>query len=279
MNKALNTPLSQSRSAPEGVIITGASAGIGRALAEALAEPGVRLGLLGRDAGRLESVAAVCRQKGAEVELGQIDVADFDLLNAWVSDFERRGTVKLMIANAGMTAPYGDGYGDGQGGRLEDRALSRRLLDVNLFGVLNAVYAVEPGMRRQGEGQIVLLSSLAAFRGMALTPAYSASKAAVKAYAEALRDLLAPAGIKVSVVCPGFVETGMSDQFPGPRPQMMSSEQAAERILKGVRRDEACIAFPWSTALGMRLLSVLPFEVGSFFLRLLKLQPPSRGSR
>lgn len=275
MNKALNTPLSHSRSTPEGVIITGASAGIGRALAEALAVPGVRLGLLGRDAGRLESVAAVCRQKGAEVDLGQIDVADFDLLNAWVSDFERRGAIKLMIANAGMTAPYGDGQGE----LLEDRALSRRLLDVNLFGVLNAVYAVEPGMRRQGEGQIVLLSSLAAFRGMALTPAYSASKAAVKAYAEALRDLLAPAGIKVSVVCPGFVETGMSDQFPGPRPQMMSSEQAAERILKGVRRDEACIAFPWSTALGMRLLSVLPFEVGSFFLRLLKLQPPSRGSR
>ncbi len=253
-----------------GIIITGASAGIGRALAEALAQPGQRLGLIGLNAQRLEAVAKVCRSKGATVELGQLNVTDFGSLAAWVQAFEANGAVDLLIANAGVTAPYGEG------GQLEPHQVSMDLLDINLNGVVNSVYAVEPGMRGRGSGQIALVGSLAAFRGMALTPAYSASKAAVKAYGEALRDLLAPVGIQVSVVCPGFVDTGLSDRFPGPRPHMIKPEQAASRILQGLQRNQAFIAFPWHMALGMRLLSVLPFGVGSFFLRLLSLQPDRR---
>lgn len=249
------------------VVITGASAGIGRALAEAQAQAGVRLGLIGRDAMRLEAVAASCRSQGAKVTTGCVDVADHEALAAWVAEFEKQGPVDLLIANAGVTAACGEGNA------LEPLESATRLLGVNLHGVVNAVYAVEPGMRRNGAGQIALVSSLAAWRGMALTPAYSASKAAVKGYGEALRDLLAPVGIKVSVVYPGFVETDMSERFPGPRPGMISVQQAAERILRGLGRNEACIAFPWSMALGMRLLGVLPFGVSSFILRVLSLQP------
>lgn len=252
---------------PKSIVITGASSGIGRALALELAAPGVSLGLLGRVELKLTEVAALCEAKGAVVETGCVDVTDATGLYLWIQSFDEVHPIDWVVANAGVTASIT------QDCALESLADAHRVLGANLYGVLNTVYASLPLLRRRGQGQISLMSSLAAWRGMALTPAYSASKAGVKAYGEALRDLLAPEGIGVSVICPGFVETPMSQRFPRHRPCMISAEAAAAKIVAGVRSNKAYVAFPRSFILGLRLLNVLPFDLGSFFLRMLGLQP------
>ena len=252
---------------PKNIVITGASSGIGRALAIELAAPGVELGLLGRVESKLAEVATSCEAKGAVVQTGCVDVTDAAGLSLWIQSFDEVHPVDWVVANAGVTASIT------QDGALESLADAHGVLGANLHGVLNTVYASLPLLRRRGQGQIALMSSLAAWRGMALTPVYSGSKAGVKAYGEALRDLLAPEGIGVSVICPGFVETPMSQRFPRHRPCMISAEAAAAKIVAGVRSNKAYVTFPQSFILGLRLLNVLPFDVGSFFLRLLGLQP------
>ena len=252
---------------PKSIVITGASSGIGRALAFEFASPGVALGLLGRQEAKLAEVAALCRAKGALVETGQIDVTDAIGLSIWFKRFDETHSIDWVLANAGVTASISPDRA------LEPLIEANGLLAANLNGVLNTVDAALPLLRERGHGQIALMSSLAAWRGMALTPAYSASKAGVKAYGEALRDLLAPEGIGVSVICPGFVDTPMSDRFPRHRPGMISAELAAAKIVAGMRANNAYVAFPRSFISGLRLLNLLPFDVGSFFLRLMGLQP------
>lgn len=252
---------------PKSIVITGASSGIGRALALLLAAPGVSLGLLGRQELKLNEVGSLCRAKGALVETGQIDVADATGLKLWFKGFDELHPIDWVLANAGVTGSIGPG------GSLEPLVEANALLISNLNGVVNTLYAALPLLRERGHGQIGLMSSLAAWRGMALTPAYSASKAGIKAYGEALRDLLAPEGIGVSVICPGFVDTPMSDRFPRRRPGMISAELAATKIVAGMGANKAYVAFPGAFILGLRLLNVLPFDLGSFFLRLLGLQP------
>lgn len=252
---------------PKSIVITGASSGIGRALALDLAAPGVALGLIGRQEGKLHDVAALCQAKGALVKIGQIDVTDATGLELWMKAFDDEHPIDWLLANAGVTASIE------ADGALEPLLVANGLLAANLHGVLNSVYAVLPLMRDRGRGQIGLMSSLAAWRGMALTPVYSASKAGVKVYGEALRDLLAPEGIGISVICPGFVATPMSQKFPRHRPLMISAEAAARTIVAGMAANKAYVAFPGSFILGLRLLNLLPFDLGSFFLGLLGLQP------
>lgn len=252
---------------PKSIVITGASSGIGRALALELAAPGVALALLGRQESKLDEVATLCRAKGAVVQVGCVDVTDAIGLALWFKAFNDVHPIEWVLANAGVTAAIGPD------GALESLAEANGLLAANLNGVLNTVYAVLPLLRERGCGQIGLMSSLAGWRGMALTPAYSASKSGVKAYGEALRDLLAPEGIGVSVICPGFVETPMSQRFPRHRPCMISAEAAAAKIVAGLQSNKAYVAFPQSFMLGLRLLNVLPFDLGSFFLGILGLQP------
>jgi short-subunit dehydrogenase len=247
-------------------VITGASSGIGWSLALMLAKEGCTLGLIGRNTEALSSLAAKCRQAGAIVELGVIDVRDCASLQSWIRHFDERHPIDWFIANAGMSASIQEGR------HLEQIEEAHQVIHTNLMGVIDSMDAIVPLMCGRNRGQIGLVSSLAALRGMALTPVYSASKAGVKAYGEALRDLLAPSGVGVSIICPGFVETPMSDRFPGPRPQMLSPERAAQKITRGLERNQAYIDFPWHFAFGLRLLSILPFGVGSFMLRLLSLQ-------
>jgi short-subunit dehydrogenase len=121
-------------------------------------------------------------------------------------------------------------------------------------------------MRRRRHGHIVLVSSLAAYRGLPLMPAYCASKAALKSYGEALRGWLRHDNVKVSVICPGFVASKMTDRFPGPRPFLLSAEKAADLIHKGVAKNQACIAFPFLLSFGMRLLTWLPANLADTIL-------------
>ena len=244
------------------LLITGASKGIGAALARHYAQPGVRLGLIARDAQRLQQVADICQQRGAEVITAALDVTDQAALADWITQFDQQHPIDLLITNAGVTLAANPD------GSLESLTDSHELLQINLAGTLNAVHPVVEQMRQRGKGQVAMVSSLAAYYGMPITPIYCASKAAIKSYGEALRGLLGPQGVQVNIICPGFVETDLSDRFPGKRPCLLSPEQAASCIAKGLAKNRAIIAFPRLLALGMKCLQWMPFPVASFFMGL-----------
>jgi short-subunit dehydrogenase len=241
------------------ILITGASSGIGAALARAYAAPGVRLFLGGRDAGRLAEVAGSCRETGAHVETATVDVTDRAATAKWVLAADGRQPLDLVIANAGVSG--------GTGGLDESEDQVREVFAVNLAGVLNTVLPVVPAMRRRRRGQIAIMSSLAAFRGVLTAPAYGASKAAAKSYGEALRPLLAADGVRVSVICPGFVKTPMSDANRYRTPLMISAEKAARIIRRGLARDKGRIAFPALAHAFAWTLAALPPAVGDWLLK------------
>ncbi len=219
------------------VLITGASSGIGEALAREYAGPGRFLALCGRDKGRLKDIAEACRSFGAEVEARVVDVADRDATRRWITKIDANNPLDLVIANAGISS--------GSGGRGENETQARDIFSVNMAGVLNTVWPAITPMRERGRGQIAIISSIAAFRGLPGAPAYSASKAAVKTYGEGLRGWLEPDGVRVSVVCPGFVRTRMTDGNIYPMPFIMDAEKAARIIRKGLEKNKARIGFPW----------------------------------
>lgn len=235
---------------PKSIVITGASSGIGEALAREFAAPGVTLSLSGRDSDRLGDVAERCRAAGATVEPARLDVTDRVATTDWLVEADRRHPVDLVIANAGISG----GTSDKGEGELQ----TRRIFDINVTGVLNTVLPAIPPMQRRGHGQIALMSSAASFRGMPGAPAYSASKAAVRAYGEALRGALAPSGIRVSVICPGFVRSRMTDANPFRMPLLMDADKAARIIRRGLARNKARIAFPWPTYFAAWLMGALP---------------------
>ncbi|MBY0430844.1 MAG: SDR family NAD(P)-dependent oxidoreductase [Rhodospirillales bacterium] len=233
------------------ILITGASSGIGEALALRYAAPGVFLALSGRDPGRLAAVAEACRAKGAELAECVLDVADGPAMAAWIESLEARHPLYMVVANAGISAGTGRMTG-------ETADQTRALFAVNLDGVMNTVLPVIEPMRRRGHGQIAILSSLAGFRGMPRAPAYCASKAAVRVWGEGLRGWLAPHGIKVSVICPGFVVSRMTAVNKFPMPFLMKADKAAALIARGLDRNRGRIAFPWPMLLAAWLAAALP---------------------
>lgn len=251
------------RPPPTCILITGASGGIGAALARAYAAPGTTLILHGRDAPRLAQVRRSCEGRGAQVEVWVRDLADLAGLPAAVDELAGRHPIDLAILNAGVTNSIG------AAGEGETWADCERVMAVNARAAMATVTALLPSMRRRGAGQIALVSSLSAWYGLGLTPAYCASKAAIKAYGESLSAWLAPQGIGVTVVLPGFVRSAMSDRFPGPRPFLMAADGAAQQIRRGLERDRARIAFPQPLALGMWCLALLPAGLSRRILGLL----------
>ncbi len=240
------------------IVITGATSAIGAALAVAYARPGVQLVLHGRNALRLEEVADGARALGAQVELLSFDLRDFATLRDALS---RLPVIDLLILNAGINTSTGP---DGQAEPWDE---VEALLDVNLKSAMVAVHAVYPAMRARGHGQIALISSLAAYFGLPVTPAYSASKAGLKAYGEALRGWLMPYGIKVSVVMPGYVKSAMCDDMPGPKPFLWTPQRAAAAIRSGLQANRARISFPFPLNLGTWFLAVLPAGLSTRIVR------------
>jgi short-subunit dehydrogenase len=235
---------------PRSILISGASSGIGEALALAYARPGVHLALTGRNAARLEAVAGTCRDQGADTAMALIDVTEREAMARWIAERDALAPLDLVIANAGISG--------GTGGLGETEEQARRILAVNLEGVMNTVLPALPGLRARRRGQIAIVSSLAGFRGLPGAPAYCASKAAVKVWGEALRGQLAPEGIGVTVVCPGFVVSRMTAVNRFPMPLLMEVERAAAIIKRGLARNKARIAFPRRLAAAVWLLAALP---------------------
>lgn len=238
-------------SVPRTVLITGATGAIGGALALGYAGPGITLHLQGRNATVLADVACRCRALGARVETRLLDVTDLPGLRTWVNEVSAVSPIDLVFANAGMNTNIGP---NGQGETWEE---VDALIDLNIRATMALVHAVLPGMRARRQGQIALISSLAAYFGLPVTPSYCASKAAVKTYGEALRGWLAPEGIRVSVVMPGYVESAMCREMPGPKPFLWTPEKAARTIRRGLAADCPRISFPFPLNLGCWLLSVI----------------------
>jgi short-subunit dehydrogenase len=244
-----------------GILITGASSGLGAGLARSYAAPGVRLLLVGRDAERLASVADDCRTRGATVETGRFDVAEAGPLVAWIEAQDAAAPIDLVLACAGVSA------GSAGQGQPEGLDLVTRQVRTNLLGAMNTVEPLLPRMVARNRGQVVLVSSTAALRGLPFSPGYRASKAGVRAYGEALRPLLASAGIAVTVVVPGFFDTPMTDRWHGPTPFMVSLDWMVAVIRRGVDARRGRITFPRLLALGVRATDLMPAVLGDRFTR------------
>lgn len=237
------------------VLITGASSGIGEALALEYAAPETVLAITGRDTARLESVAAACRAKGAEVISFVGDVRDRERLSAWILDLDTRHPIDLVIANAGVIAGMTDAH------VVEDADAAYELLQINILGAANTVQPLIPRMIARKRGQIALMSSIAAYVPLAHAPSYSASKAAILNYGKSLRDALLPYGVQVSVICPGFVETRMSLAEKGPKPFIMGAAKAAKLIRAGLARNREIVTFPRFFSFITWLSGLLPSSI------------------
>lgn len=242
------------------ILITGASSGIGAALAETYAAAGVTLHLGGRDGSRLEAVAMRCRGRGAVTEARVQDVTDAPGMARWIADAFSAGPLDLVIANAGIS---GEGA-IGPGAEPGEPGQAGTILATNLIGVINTVY---PALERMldptapppaAQPQIAIMSSLAGFRGMPTAPAYCSSKAALVTFADTLRCAVARRGIAVSVICPGFIETPMTAANDFPMPFLMTGERAARIIRRGLERRRTRITFPRRLAAALWLFNAMP---------------------
>lgn len=232
------------------IFITGASSGLGKALAEAYASSEVCLFLCGRNKERLFETAANCKEKGAEVYTYLFDVTDAFAAQEAILNADATHPIDLLIANAGIS---GGVLGEPEGG-----AQTRQIFNTNIFGVVNSVLPALERMRKRKSGQIAIIASIAGYRGLPSAPAYSASKSCVKAWGEALRGWLRDEKIKVNVICPGFIKTPLTDANVFKMPFLMQPQKAARIIKKGIAKNKAIIAFPLPMAFGAWLMSALP---------------------
>lgn len=237
---------------PTIILITGASSGIGAALALEYAAPGITLHLGARNSERLEAIAIAVRAAGATVRPMAVDVTDAEAVRRWVVAADESTPLDLVIANAGISAGTAGLAG------AEPTEQVRAVFATNVDGVLNTILPILPRMTSRGSGQLALVASLAGYRGMPSAPSYCASKAAVKVFGEALRGSIHASGVRVSVVCPGYVRTPMTDVNDFPMPFLMDADKAARVIRLGLARDKARIAFPWPLAAAVWLLQALP---------------------
>jgi short-subunit dehydrogenase len=246
------------------VVITGASAGLGQALALQYADKERFIGLLGRDLGRLEAVAAQCRQRGAGVHIGAFDLSQTATLERWLRDFDALHPIDLLIVNAGAFT------GNGPPPAMETGEESVATLRVNLEAAIRTVQSALPMFRARRSGRIALVGSLAALQPLADAPAYSASKAGLMSYGEALREWLLPDNVAVSLIYPGHIATAQVGNHVGQLPLMLSANDAAVRIKRGLDRGQSFIAFPRRLLWLIRAGRLLPWRLRSWFGRSLR---------
>lgn len=250
------------RSQPKTILITGASSGLGAALALEYAAPGANLALVGRNAVRLERVAHECGERGAVVHTALIDVRDKEKLAEFITHIDELHPLDLVIANAGVSA------GTFTGEKSLDAA--QAVFDVNLGGVINTIHPILPRMVARKAGQIAIISSLAGIMPWPGAAAYSASKAAVRYYGEALGAQLRNANVFVSVVCPGWIRTPLVEVNRFPMPLIMPAERAARIVKRGILRRSTRIAFPLTLYFLLRFAEALPVFITN---RLTSLMP------
>jgi short-subunit dehydrogenase len=237
-------------SSPKHVLITGGGGGLGAALALEFAWRGARIGICGRDSVRLDAAAAACN---GLAQVSVCDVTDADRLGAWLTSADDDLAVDCVIACAGVG---GEAALAGPAG--QSAAASRKIIDVNVQGVINTVTPLMERMMARGGGRIAIIASLAGLIALPDSPAYCASKAAVIVYGEALRRLLRRSGVSVTGVCPGFVDTAMARSLPMRPPFLWTAARAATVIADGVVGRRAMVVFPWQLRVAVSAARLLP---------------------
>ncbi len=238
------------------ILITGASSGIGRALALAYAAEGADLVMFGRDADRLAEAAQSCREAGAKnVATHVADVRDREAMARLIQAADEQGAIDLLVANAGVAT----GLSPGQ--ILETPDAVRAMMAINVAGVFNTVEPLIPAMSARRRGQIAIVGSMAGVRALPYSPSYCAAKSAVHMWADCLRGALAPYGVAVSLIVPGFVKTPMNAPLKAWQPGAISDTEAARIVKRGLDRQRGVIAFPYYMYAAMRLFSFLPASI------------------
>jgi len=233
------------------ILITGASSGIGRSLAINLAKRGATVGLLAPQTDILHAIAEEIRTAGGSALPLPADVTDAQALSDAAATLRAKyGSIDMLIANAGI-----DLNKDATDLRADEVA---HLMTVNMIGASNSVAAVMPAMVKQGEGQLVAISSLAAYRGLPKSAAYCASKAAISTFFESLRLDLAEKGIAVTIIHPGFVRTPLTQGREEGMPFLMELDHAINKIIAAIETRRKTYAFPWQLATAVRVARLLP---------------------
>lgn len=230
---------------PPLIVVTGASSGIGAALAIRVAAPGVSVGLVGRSADGLEATAAAVEVAGGTALIGQFDITT-GAFAGWLEEVSSSRRLHALYANAGLSA------GPPTPGELESPEDTERLIATNLSGTIACVRAAVGLMRLRPSRpmrRIGLVSSVAGVLPLADLAVYGATKAGLKQYAHALRPRLRRDGISVSVLCPGFVTSPMSARHEGAKPFEVSAERAANIMVRAVERGQRTCVFPWPFAI------------------------------
>jgi short-subunit dehydrogenase len=234
------------------VFLTGASSGIGEALAMEIGKRGAVLGLLARREEMLKELAEKCEAVGGKARVFAADVVDAEAVQKSADALrDEFGHIDILIANAGIG-----------GNNKETRALEpeavKKVIDINLLGAVNSVHAVLPQMLERKSGQLVAISSLAGFRGIPKSAAYSASKAGMTAFFESVRLDVMHRGIDVTIIQPGFIKTPLTAGRKSKMPFMMELEDALPNFLRAIEKRKKFAAFPWQIATVVRAGRIFP---------------------
>jgi short-subunit dehydrogenase len=233
------------------VFITGASSGIGSALAVELGRRGASVGLLARRAETLGEIAKEVEDAGGHALALPADVRDAEAVREAADELrEKFGRVDVLVANAGVGVTT-------DAKNLEAKEVAD-VMGINVLGAVNSVAAVLPEMIKQGSGQLVAISSLAAYRGLPKSAAYCASKAALSTFFESLRVDLLKSGVRVTIIHPGFIKTPLTAGRHAQMPYLMELDDAIEKIIRAIETRKKSYAFPWQLATISRVGMLLP---------------------
>jgi short-subunit dehydrogenase len=236
------------------VMITGASSGIGRGLALEIAARGARLGLLARREDALCDLVAEIKARNGTALAVAADVRDSKAVRAAADRLRAElGPIDVMIANAGIgtTKPAA---------QLDPEQVAE-VIDINVLGAVNSVAAVVPEMVERGSGQLVAMSSLAGYRGVAKSAAYCASKAALSSFFESLRIDLRNTGVTVTILHPGFIKTPLTAGRAAKMPYLMELDYAVKKIVTAIEKGKKSYAFPWQLATIVRAGMIMPIAM------------------
>lgn len=238
---------------PARIWITGASSGIGRAVALRYARDGAAVAVSARSAASLDDLAAE-PAAGGRIHPFPVDVTDRDAMAATVRRIEADlGLIDLAILNAGTHRPFD--------GTQFDPAIFDELIAVNLIGTVNGLNAVLPAMQARRGGHVAIVASVAGYAGLPTAAAYGATKAAMINMAEALKFDLDRVGIRLSLVNPGFVRTPLTDKNEFSMPALMEVEDAARAMIEGLSRKGFEVTFPRRFTYFLKLIRMLPYRV------------------
>lgn len=232
-------------------MITGASSGIGCGLAQEVARRGAKVGLVARRADALNKLQSDIEASGGRAFSAPGDVRDAASMKSAADQITAElGAIDILIANAGIGTST-------DGSEISGDEVAR-VINVNVIGAANSVAAVVPQMAKRGQGQLVVISSLAAYRGLPKSAAYCASKAAVSALFESLRLDLAPKGIDVTIIHPGFIKTALTAGRDAQMPFLMELDDAVKKIVAAIEKRKKSYAFPWQLATIVRAGMIMP---------------------